>query len=444
MDPRTRSGMSVEEIRQRLTLYNGDKTFERNVQHLWTEARDALLAGVREYWTEMMRNNPAIYNDPDREMEELLDLVEILHTRPIDEDWAALITAKGAETIRQNVPLPMVIQTVHGQNTVLCDALRKKFANDDAELKRNLDTVNLLGLVQIELLMSEITAIERSEASGRLDRESTAYQQNIASVIRQAAEAGASAQAQTEKIMTAARGLSVRAQEVAIASEQSAAAMQSAAAATGGLVDSTISLCTDVQAAAGIVGDTHDRSRESAEISKLVYDQAQAVGSIVTLIGGIANQTNLLSLNASIEAARAGEAGKGFAVVANEVKALAGQTKSAVGEIGEKVTAIQRTADGALESNELIGDAIHHLAGAARRVVDVMTEQEERVTTISAAVEETSLTAKEISSIIGFARQDAELITSALDILVAMQRDVDRLMSEMLQASETFVARIGS
>jgi methyl-accepting chemotaxis protein len=91
------------------------------------------------------------------------------------------------------------------------------------------------------------------------------------------------------------------------------------------------------------------------------------------LITSIAEQTNLLALNATIEAARAGEAGKGFAVVASEVKDLAQETAKATEDIGTRVTAIQQDTGGAVEQTRTASsdvartaDELRHLVGAFR------------------------------------------------------------------------------
>lgn len=155
-----------------------------------------------------------------------------------------------------------------------------------------------------------------------------------------------------------------------------------------------------------------ESAREVLASTRLLTESMQrletssvAIGKVVTLIRGIANQTNLLSLNASIEAARAGIHGKGFAVVAAEVKNLAESTLCATEDIAAQIGHIQaecrHTAtdlDSTCQAVTRTGQDIGHFGQALQTMIATFETVHHRITEISGAVREQAATTQEVSS----------------------------------------------
>ncbi len=204
--------------------------------------------------------------------------------------------------------------------------------------------------------------------------------------------------AQVSTVATAGEEMSATSGDIAqnciLAVESSQHA--SAAAASGvSVVDETIVVMRSIA----------DRVRNSATAVESLGRRSDQIGEIVGTIEDIADQTNLLALNAAIEAARAGEQGRGFAVVADEVRALAERTTRATKEIGEMIKAIQQETRGAVVAME---EGVREVANGTEKAADSgkaleqILEQINAVTfqinQVATAAEEQTATTSEISN----------------------------------------------
>jgi methyl-accepting chemotaxis protein len=243
------------------------------------------------------------------------------------------------------------------------------------------------------------------DSSGRL----AAASNQLTSVADSIAHFSSTAAGQSDRVVTSAGEVAASVDTVATGSSQMEQAIRE--------------IAHNATEAARVAGQAVEVADATTRTVGKLGDSSQEIATVVKLINGIAEQTNLLALNATIEAARAGEAGKGFAVVASEVKELAQETARATEDISKRVEAIQADTAGAVE--------------AIGQISSVIAEINDFQATIAAAVEQQTATTNEMNRNVAEAADGSRNIATAISGLAeGTQLTNDRVEDAQRAAAE--------
>ncbi|HET6720745.1 MAG TPA: methyl-accepting chemotaxis protein, partial [Rhodocyclaceae bacterium] len=352
------------------------------------------------------------------------------------QTWKAMLL--GALTI---VPLLLIAVLVSrsilgqlGGEPAATNALVRRIAGGDLSVAIPVDRLDASSIVA-----------QMAEMQGQLRKSLTGLRDSAAQLENEA-----------QQMANSSEQLKVTTQEESEATMWISAAMEEMAMSLGSVTESAQSATTQSERVAEKAGEGMQIVRRSAqeigEVSVVIgqsterieglRQRTESIGSIVGVIKEIADQTNLLALNAAIEAARAGEQGRGFAVVADEVRKLAERTSVATGEISQMIRSIQEDTSAFVQVMQNIRPQVERNVAVSQDAVTLLggmndgaTDSRQRIQEISAAMAElkeiSTALAQKLEAVMRTVETSAEIAAHSSDSsqrIADLGRNIDQLL----------------
>jgi methyl-accepting chemotaxis protein len=353
---------------------------------------------------------------------------DLIASASFDDSYVRSVTAVGEAHNRLGLEPRWYIGGYSFVLTGLLGAIQKEPASGWFGSSGKNSKVAMIGAITKAALLDMDFAISVYLEAGKRDKRetlekvATSFQRSIGQVVGAVAAAATELEASAGTLTNTANTTQTLSAKVAAASEVASTNVQSVASATEQLTASVHEISRQVQDSSRIAREAVGQAQRTDGRITDLSEAAQRIGNVVKLITAIAEQTNLLALNATIEAARAGEAGRGFAVVASEVKALAAQTAKATEEISVQISGMQAATHQSVADIKEVGTTIGRISEIAAIIAAAVEEQGAATQEISRNVQQAANGTQGVAANIADVRQVAsETGTASSEVHAAAQ-----------------------
>ncbi len=271
----------------------------------------------------------------------------------------------------------------------------------------------------------------------------TASSGELLSISEQMSEDSDDLSSRSNAVAAAAEQMSSSMDSVAAASEEASTNLGTVSDAASQMKQTLNEVAQNCEKARGVSDNAATKVKTASERVELLGTSARDISQVTEVITDIAEQTNLLALNATIEAARAGEAGKGFAVVASEIKGLAAQTAGATLDIKEKISSIQESTDDTVKDVNQITMVISEVTEIVSAIAAAIEEQSASATQVAENIDQASVGIVEVNENVAQSSQVSTEIAEDISRVHGVSKEMTNRSSRMKQSAQELSALSG-